>query len=116
MDKEFGIIKMKTNGLETRDFLYADDCCEALETVMLNYDKFPEGKHLDLAHFQWNSIFEVAEIIAKHFNAKVVRGNSSDSLQQEIKNEPNKYILDYWQPVTSLKEGIEKIIQLEANS
>lgn len=116
MAKEFGIIKMKTNGLETRDFLYADDCCEALETVMLNHEKFLQNKQLHLAHFKWNSILEVAEIIAKHFNAEVIRGNSSDSVQQEIKNEPHKYILDFWQPKTSLRSGIEKIIQLDNNS
>lgn len=116
MAKEFGVIEMKTNGLETRDFLYADDCCQALETIMVNYDRFSEDKQLHLAHFKWNTIFEVAEIIAEHFNAKIVRGNSSDSVQKEIKNEPNKYILDYWQPVTTLTDGIKKIIQLEANS
>ena len=113
MAKESGVIKMKTNGLETRDFLYADDCCEALETVMLNYDRFDQDKQLHLAHFKWNSIFEVAEIIAEHFNSKIVQGDSGDIVQQEIKNEPSKYILDYWQPVTSLRSGIEKIIQFE---
>lgn len=116
MAKEFGVIKMKTNGQETRDFLYADDCCQALETIMLNYDGFSGNKQLHLAHFKWNSILEVAEIIAEHFNAKIMQGDSSDSIQQGIKNEPNKYILDYWQPVTTLRDGIKKIIQLDANS
>jgi nucleoside-diphosphate-sugar epimerase len=99
-----------------RDFLYADDCCVGLETIMLNYDKFPQDQELHLASFKWNSILEVAEIIAKHFNATVIKGASVDNVQQGIKNEPNKYLLKFWQPSTTLSDGINRIIQLEDSS
>lgn len=116
MARERGVISMKTNGLETRDFLYADDCCEGLEAIMINYDEFEADSELHLANFKWNSILEVAEIIAEYFNAKIIPGVTLDQVQQGIKNEPNRKLLNYWKPVTSLHDGIRRIIQLEDNS
>ena len=116
MAKTSGVIKMRTSGLEMRDFLYADDCCEGLETIMLNYEKFPQNQELHLANFQWNSILEVAEIVAKHFNVTVIKGKSLDNVQSGIKNEPNRYLLKFWQPSTTLSEGIKRLIQLDDNS
>jgi nucleoside-diphosphate-sugar epimerase len=37
---EEGEFEMMTDGTEERQFLYAEDCCEALETVMENYTDF----------------------------------------------------------------------------
>ena len=37
---ETGVIDMMTDGTEQREFLYAEDCCEALERLMLEYDQF----------------------------------------------------------------------------
>ena len=116
MARLHGEIRMRTNGNETRDFLYADDCCEGLESIMLNFNKFPQDQELHLAKFEWNSILEVANIIAEIYDSKVIPGRSIDNVQFGIKNEPSKFILDYWQPSTSLQEGINKIIQIEANS
>jgi len=116
MARESGEIRMKTNGMETRDFLYADDCCEGLETIMLNFNRFHKDEKLHLANFKWNTILEVAEIIAENFNAKIIPGVTLDNVQQGIKNQPNRKLLDYWKPVTSLRDGIKKIIQLDDNS
>lgn len=116
MARLYGEIRMRTNGNETRDFLYADDCCEGLESIMLNFNKFPQDQELHLAKFEWNSILEVANVIAEIFDSKVIPGRFIDNVQFGIKNEPSKFILDYWQPSTSLQEGINKIIQIEANS
>jgi len=116
MAKEHGAIRMRTNGLETRDFLYADDCCEGLEAIMLNFNKFSKNQELHLANFEWNSILEVAKIVAENFNSVIIPGNSIDNVQHGIKNEPNKYLLDFWQPSTTLKDGIKNIIQIEDNS
>lgn len=116
MAKETGEIRMRTNGLETRDFLYADDCCEGLEAIMLNFRDIPGSEELHLANFEWNTILEVAHIVGDHFNAKVISGESGDSLQLDIKNTPNKYLLQFWQPKTNLKEGIQKVIEIQASS
>jgi nucleoside-diphosphate-sugar epimerase len=37
---ETGVIDMLTDGQEEREFLYAEDCCEALETIMECYSDF----------------------------------------------------------------------------
>ncbi len=34
---ESGVINMMTDGTEAREFLYAEDCCEALEKIMEEY-------------------------------------------------------------------------------
>jgi nucleoside-diphosphate-sugar epimerase len=116
MAKESGEIRMRTNGHETRDFLYADDCCAGLEAIMLNFNNFSKEQQLHLANFEWNSILEVAEIVAQHFNAIIIPGDSLDNVQQGIKNEPDRYLLDFWQPTTALRDGIKKIVQIEDNS
>jgi nucleoside-diphosphate-sugar epimerase len=40
MAKESGEIRMRTNGHETRDFIYDDDCCAGHEAIKLNFNKF----------------------------------------------------------------------------
>jgi nucleoside-diphosphate-sugar epimerase len=116
MASENGQIRMRTQGLETRDFLYADDCCEGLETIMLNYESIPDSEELHLAKFEWNSILEVAQIIGDVYRAEIIPGESSDNIQLDIKNIPNKYLLNLWQPKTKLKDGILKVIELQASS
>jgi nucleoside-diphosphate-sugar epimerase len=39
MAKHEGVIKMRTDGTESRQFLYADDACEALFTLAKKYKK-----------------------------------------------------------------------------
>ncbi len=116
MAEETGEISMKTRGLETRDFLYADDCCEGLETIMLNFQDIPIDEELHLANFEWNSILEVAQIVSEHFGAKIIPGESGDNVQLDIKNTPNKYLLNLWKPKTRLREGILKVIELQSSS
>jgi nucleoside-diphosphate-sugar epimerase len=116
MASENGEIRMRTQGLETRDFLYADDCCEGLEVIMLNYEIIPDSEELHLANFEWNSILEVAQIIGDVYEAKIVPGESGDNIQLDIKNTPNKYLLKLWQPKTKLKDGILKVIELQSSS
>lgn len=116
MASEDGKIRMRTQGLETRDFLYADDCCEGLEAIMLNYDSIPQSEELHLANFEWNSILEVANIIGEFFAAEVIPGQAGDTVQLDIKNTPSRYLLNLWQPKTKLKDGIHKVIKLQTNS
>lgn len=112
MAQETGVIRMRTNGTETRDFLYADDCCEGLESIMLNYDAFPTESNLHLARYEWTTILEVASIVAKQLKAEIVVGQKVDDVQNGIKNEPDRFLLNWWQPKTSLEEGIGRIIHL----
>jgi nucleoside-diphosphate-sugar epimerase len=116
MADETGVIKMRTTGLETRDFLYADDCCEGLEAIMFYFHEIPSHQELHLANFKWNSILEVAEIVGEYFDATIIPGKSGDTVQMDIKNEPSDYLLKIWEPKTTLREGIEKVIKLQTSS
>lgn len=107
---ETGIINMMTDGQEEREFLYAEDCCLALETIMNNYEIMLNEKELCITSFQSTKIIDIAIIIAEHFNAKVVPSERKDSVQMNKKNIANSSILKYWQPKTNLQDGIEKII------
>jgi dTDP-D-glucose 4,6-dehydratase len=44
--------EMLTDGTEERQFLYAEDCCEALETIMDNYTDFKPEDPLHITSFQ----------------------------------------------------------------
>ena len=106
-----GLIKMKTCGEENRQFLYAGDCSECLTIIMKSFDSISE-KILDISNFEWNSIYEVAEIISANFNnCPFIPGIIKDDLQRSYLRDPDKAILKYWKPKTSLKKGIEIIIK-----
>ena len=54
---------------------------------------------------------EIAEIVSSEMkSARIVPADSKDLVQKDMKNEPNRYILNFWQPQTSITEGIQKII------
>ena len=83
---------------------------------MLNFQDIPIDEELHLANFEWNSILEVAQIVSEHFGAKIIPGESGDNVQLDIKNTPNKYLLNLWKPKTRLREGILKVIELQSSS
>lgn len=107
--KNTGIIDMLTDGTEERQFLYAEDCCEALYSVMENYEKIDREKELHITNHKWNTIMEVAEEVVKHFPAKIIPSSNKDDVQKGKRNEPDPYILQFWKPKTFLTDGIKKI-------
>lgn len=109
--RDTGIINMLTTGQEEREFLYADDCSDALITLMERFDEIPEDAPLHITSFESTKIIEVARIIADRFNARIEASSNVDSVQLDKRNEPDKFILNYWQPVTSIKAGINKVIE-----
>jgi nucleoside-diphosphate-sugar epimerase len=113
--KANGVIDMISDGEEERDFLYAEDCCEALEIVMNRYDEFTPESQLHIAGFNSIKIRHVANLIAGKFDAKVVPSKAKDLVQMDKKNEPNRFILDYWHPKTFILSGIEKVIEKMEN-
>ena len=111
---EEGSFKMLTNGLEERDFLYAEDCCEALKKIMFNYDKFSSKDPLHVTSFKFTQILEISKIIENLFKEinkeiRIIPAKEEDSLQKLQRNLPDKFILNYWKPKTSLHQGIRKI-------
>jgi len=112
MAKSKGCIKLLTTGIETRQFLYAEDCCAALYLLSQPslYDTISREENLHITSFKWHTIIDVAMIVAQQFGVQVVAGQEQDSVQQFQKNEPNPSIQKYWKPTTSLEDGIKKVI------
>jgi len=111
---EEGDFEMMTDGTEERQFLYAEDCCEALETVMDCYTQFKPEDPLHITSFNSSSINEAANIITGQFNlidktVKIKPGLAKDSVQLDKRNDASNYIMDWWLPKTNLQDGIAKV-------
>ena len=112
---EEGEFEMLTDGTEQRQFLYAEDCCEALETVMECYSDFKPEDPLHITSFNSTSIAEIAAHIQGQFNliekfdVKIKPGLAKDSVQMDKRNEANTYISGWWLPKTSIEQGIAKV-------
>ena len=111
---EEGDFEMMTDGTEERQFLYAEDCCEALESIMENYTDFKPEDPLHITSFHATSIKEVAAIIMGQFNLidKPVRinpGLAKDSVQMDKRNEADTYITGWWMPKTNMQDGIKAV-------
>ena len=113
---ETGVIDMLTDGEEEREFLYAEDCCKALEAIMENYTDFTPEDNLHITSFRSTKIKDIASIIVGQFNLigkNVILKPSSerDNVQMDKRNKADTYILKWWQPTTSVQEGIFKIFE-----
>ena len=112
---EEGEFEMMTDGIEERQFLYAEDCCEALEVVMDNYVDFKPEDPLHITSFESTSIKDVATIVQDCFNrihknnVKINPGLAKDSVQMNKRNEADKHITSWWHPKTSIEDGISKV-------
>mgnify|MGYP005620914979 FL=1 len=112
---EEGQFEMLTDGTEERQFLYAEDCCEALETVMENYTDFKPEDPLHITSFRSETIKEVASIIKGcfaidgNYDVEIKPGLAKDSVQMDKRNEADNYILNWWVPNTTIDVGIRKV-------
>ena len=114
---EEGEFEMLTDGTEERQFLYAEDCCEALETVMENYTDFKPEDPLHITSFRSSTIREIANIIQGQFHligkydVKIKPGLAKDSVQMDKRNEADTYITGWWLPKTGIDKGIAKVFE-----
>ena len=113
---ETGVIDMMTDGTEEREFLYAEDCCEALEKIMGCYDQFTCDDELHITTGVSTSILEIAQNIQALFKdigkeIKVVPASSKDEVQKDARNIPDPYIKKWWQPKTNIVDGITKVFE-----
>ena len=112
---ETGVIDMLTDGQEQRDFLYAEDCCEALETVMENFTDFTPEDNLHITSFHYTKIIDIASMIAGQFglagNYDVVikPSEEKDSVQLDKRNMADTFISKWWMPKTTIDQGIAKV-------
>ena len=111
---ETGVIDMMTDGTEEREFLYAEDCCEALETIMGCYDQFTCDDELHITTGISTSILEIAQIIQVLFRnigkeIEVIPASSKDEVQKDARNLSDPYIERWWRPKTDIVDGISKV-------
>lgn len=112
---ETGVIDMLTDGEEQRDFLYAEDCCEALETVMENFTDFTPEDNLHITSFHYTKIRDIASMIAGQFalmgkyNVIVQPSTEKDSVQMDKRNQADTFIMKWWIPKTTIQQGISKV-------
>jgi nucleoside-diphosphate-sugar epimerase len=109
-------ITMRTNGTEERQFLYADDCSEALHTMAQQYDKLSRLSEYHISSFEWVTVKHIAETISQFCNgASIIPSKEEDTVQRDNRNEPSRFILTegIWKPQTSLTEGIRRIVEYE---
>jgi len=109
-------IDMLTNGNESREFLYADDCSKGLFKIMKNFNFFiKKNKELHLTTAKRIKIIHIAKIIKRilskrNMNIKINPSKRKDELQNNINNLSNKFFLKHWKPEYTIEAGIEKII------
>jgi nucleoside-diphosphate-sugar epimerase len=108
-----GRVEMMTDGHEMRQFLYADDCCRALRLLAQpeTYAKMSREANLHITSFEWSTILDVARLVGEMMNVPVIPGSSVDAVQKGYRNEPDRFLLDYWKPETSLRDGISRVIK-----
>jgi nucleoside-diphosphate-sugar epimerase len=118
---ETGVIDMLTDGEEEREFLYAEDCCEALEMLMMNYQEFGSEDNLHITSFHPTKIKDIASMIVGQFNlignydVKILPSKEQDSVQMDKRNRPDTFITKWWQPKTTIDKGIAKVFEVMKN-
>ena len=113
---ESGDIDMMTDGTEAREFLYAEDCCEALETVMEKYHELTSDDELHITTGVYTTVLEIASEIKSLFSSigkeiTITPAQSKDEVQKDARNEPDPYIKKFWEPKTSVPDGLKKVFE-----
>jgi nucleoside-diphosphate-sugar epimerase len=112
-----GRIDMMTDGVEMRQLLFADDCCRALRLLAQpeTFRKIPADANLHITSFEWVTILDIANLVGELTGVPVVPGQATDTVQKDLRNEPDRFLLEYWQPSTPLREGISQVIRAMSN-
>ena len=118
---ETGVIDMLTDGEEEREFLYAEDCCEALESIMENYTDFTSEDNLHITSYHPTKIIDIANMIVGQFNlignhdVKLEPSTEKDGVQMDKRNQPDMYLSKWWIPKTTIEQGIAKVFEAMKN-
>ena len=113
---ETGTIDMMTDGSEHREFLYAEDCCGALETIMEQYSDFTSDDELHITSAVSTSILGIARTIQSLFKeigkeVGIAPSSSKDEVQKDARNEANPHIKQWWRPKTTITDGIRNVFE-----
>ena len=111
--KNTGMIDSMTDGTEMRQFLHTDDSSNALYTLSQKFNELEKDKNYHITSFDWTTIKEIAYIISDsgyYPELKIKFSDVKDGVQKGMRNEPDDFILKYWQPKVSMHDGIKSII------
>jgi nucleoside-diphosphate-sugar epimerase len=114
-------INMLTNGKESREFLYAEDCSNGLLIIMKKFNFFKnKKKELHLTTGKKIKIIDIAKIIKKIFSKKnikisIISSNKRDELQKNINNNPDMYFSKFWKKKYNIQSGIFDMIEYYEN-
>lgn len=102
-----GSIEIWGDGLQTRSFLYIDDCLQAIRKLMDSKDFFGP---VNIGSEEMVTINQLAEIVMGIANKKLKINHIPGPLGVRGRNSDNKLIKEKlnWEPSFSLKEGIKK--------
>ena len=81
------------------------------------YDQFTCDDELHITTGVSTSILEIAQNIQKLFKdigkeVEVLPASSKDEVQKDARNIPDPYIRKWWQPKTSVEDGIAKVFEV----
>lgn len=108
--KDTRCIDMITDGTESRQFLHAEDCSRCLMTLAEQYESIPRDQELHIASGSWNTILEVAELVASLFPGTTIQpAEAKDEVQQDARIDPDPFVQKYWAPTIQLEAGIHRV-------
>ena len=112
MAKYNGSIKMRTDGQESRQLLYGDDCAECILILSKKYYELDRNKNYHITNFDWVKVIDIAKIIQNISGCEITPSIRQDQTQKNAMNNADNYILNIWKPKTTLEEGINKLYKL----
>jgi len=88
-----------------------------LETVMLQRRYLDSDSELHITTGVSTSILEIAQHIQSLFKeigkeVELAPSPSKDEVQKDARNVPDPFIQQYWQPKTSVEEGLKKVFEV----
>ncbi|MCX6890325.1 MAG: NAD(P)-dependent oxidoreductase [Verrucomicrobia bacterium] len=98
-----GEIRMLTTGAERRQFIHVDDVCRGFHAAL-------EGRLTgvyDISSFEWVSVLEVAQVVARLAGARVVPGEQVGSTPIT----PMQGRVPGWLPHVSLETGLGRMVE-----
>ena len=100
-------INIRTDGQEARQLLYSEDCAECILILSKKYHILDKSKNYHITSFEWVKIIDVAKIVQEISGCEINTAVRKDETQKNAMNNADSYILRFWKPKTTLKEGIK---------
>ena len=109
-----GVIRLRTDGVEERLFLHADDFARAVLAVFDNYAALRGRGIIDISTTEWVSILDVArtvQTVARELGQEVaIEVASAKDGSHTHRTDPNSAPLAaYWSPTIALADGIRSM-------